>query len=91
MTTFQLLFNGHAGAGLGELMIVAGIVAFAASAVIFAIVYRARPSSWLRILGLFYTFSAITLAISALAYFGPLALVLFVQPVTGLVIAIGLG
>jgi len=87
----QLLFNGHAGAGLGELLAAAGIIAFAASAVIFAMVYRARPAAWLRMLGMFYVLSAIILLVASVVYFGPIALLLLLLTGIGLLVAICLG
>jgi hypothetical protein len=57
--TVQLLFNGHAGAGLGELLIAASLAALAVTILIFRAMYRSRPSSGLRILGLVYAVSIV--------------------------------
>ena len=48
------LLNGHAGAGLGEILIAVAIAALALTAGCFWRVYRRRPYLWLRFLGLLY-------------------------------------
>lgn len=48
------LLNGHAGAGLGQILIAVAIAAFAVTCFLFYRVYTRGPSRWLRMLGLFY-------------------------------------
>jgi len=54
MLAFQVLFNGHAGAGLGEILIAIAVGALAVTVAIFRSLYRRWPSSWLRVSGLLY-------------------------------------
>ena len=54
MLALYLFFNGHAGAGMGEILIAVAIGGLALTVAIFARLYRRYPSSFLRIMGLLY-------------------------------------
>jgi hypothetical protein len=86
-----LLFNGHAGAGLGQLFIAIGIALLSATVAIFWVVYRARSTSWLRIVGLFYIVAAVAQFAIGFILFPQVLLLLFWFILAGFAAACCLG
>ena len=91
MLAVPLLLNGHAGAGLGELLIAVSIGAFGLTVLIFRAMYRSRPSAWLRILGMFYAVSIVVQLAAALVISPNLALLTCWYVLGGFVVACCLG
>ena len=91
MVVFQLLLNSHAGAGLGELLVAVSIGALGLTILIFRAMYRSRPSTWLRMLGMLYVGSIVAQLAIVLVLSPNLALLTCWYVLAGFVFACFLG
>ena len=91
MNGLPAFFNGHAGAGLGEMFLVAEVLALAASLIIFHFVLKSGEWQWLRGLRVIYIATAASQLLFLLIGFPQVTLMLVFFFFPGFLLAFFLG